>query len=87
MGFDLLGLLFGIVPVTHLIEPGTKPRVVYALVVDDVLRHQADPHMQTLPPMNGVGQDVELGEHPVEEYRHPTQVTFDLRECKFPRTG
>jgi hypothetical protein len=40
LGFVFLGLLFGIVPVTHPIEPGSKPRVVYSLVVNGVLRHQ-----------------------------------------------
>ena len=38
MGFVFLGLLFGIVPVTHLIEPGPNVRV-RPLVVNDMLRH------------------------------------------------
>jgi len=37
--------------------------------------------------MNGVGQDVEVGDHPVRECRHRTQVTFDLRECRGEMAG
>jgi hypothetical protein len=38
--FGLLGLLFGIVRVTHLIEPGTKPKVAYPLVVNNVFDYE-----------------------------------------------
>jgi hypothetical protein len=37
--------------------------------------------------MNGVGQAVEVGDHPVGECRHRTRVRFDLREGQGDMAG